>query len=441
MCVNRSASVDNSCSHTSVSSLNGPKNAESFSDDTRFWLSATSVNRSFHSLISDTVPPRRPDTACVTSAKRRSRPQTFSWCKASRSVTSPCACACSVLSSSILSMSRSALSRKCCNVRFSRDTASGPFVGNCSNENSCAQCVLSQPSPRQNFNAGIAFLYSSIVSRSSTATPSFSSSERARSLHLARKSSSSYNFPRMEIQSRVERFFCSTRKSPSRLHASRVCSISAATSSSTGNSGRSMEKCSQSCRILLPSSLISSNARKSSSSLPMISVGSPCGILLGLNSSHRSRNASALEWNSAILFTIWTFRFSFCASRCVSSWPSFVLRFSHSESREEKSMDKAACALEPPACRNSLARSPTPRRISVIGPRNSSESFFAATRMFPISSMVCALASRSSFPETTNASISSFWRVTFRARLPESALCSARMCFSTADFSGWHDTV
>ena len=435
MCVNRSASVDNSCSHTSVSSLNGPKNAESFSDDTRFWLSATSVNRSFHSLISDTVPPRRPDTACVTSAKRRSRPQTFSWCKASRSVTSPCACACSLelvhLVDEQIRLVQEVLQRGFC------ETLPGLSWGTAATR-TVAPGAFWQPSPRQNFNAGIAFLYLDCLEKQHRGAVS---SERARSLHLARKSSSSYNFPRMEIQSRVERFFCSTRKSPSRLHASRVCSISAATSSSTGNSGRSMEKCSQSCRILLPSSLISSNARKSSSSLPMISVGSPCGILLGLNSSHRSRNASALEWNSAILFTSWTFRFSFCASRCVSSWPSFVLRFSHSESREEKSMDKAACALEPPACRNSLARSPTPRRISVIGPRNSSESFFAATRMFPISSMVCALASRSSFPETTNASISSFWRVTFRARLPERTLCSARMCFSTADFSGWHDTV
>ena len=40
---------------------------------------------------------------------------------------------------------------------------------------------------------------------------------------------------------------------------------------------------------LLPS------ARKSSSSLLMMSDGSPCGIPRGLNSSHRSRNASALR--------------------------------------------------------------------------------------------------------------------------------------------------
>jgi hypothetical protein len=36
---------------------------------------------------------------------------------------------------------------------------SGPLVGNCSSEKSCAQCEFSHPSPRQNLSAGMHFLY------------------------------------------------------------------------------------------------------------------------------------------------------------------------------------------------------------------------------------------------------------------------------------------
>ena len=116
-------------------------------------------------------------------------------------------------------------------------------------------------------------------------------------------------------------------------------------------------------------------------------------------------------------------------------------RFSHSESSDEKSIHDPVLDETPPDCLRSFARKPAPLRIVVIRPPNSSWSFFAATRVFPISSMVCALNASRSLPVVRNVSIVSFCAVTLRVRHPESAVCSARMCFSTADFRGAHETT
>ena len=139
--------------------------------------------------------------------------------------------------SSAFSIKRSALSRKCWSVKFSRVTASGPFVGNLRIEKSCAQCELSHPSPRQNFRPGSARLYSSICSSSNTAMASLDSLSRTRSPHFAMKSSSSYSLPRIEIQSRFESPLRSLMNSPKRPHAVFVDSISTATSSRIENFG------------------------------------------------------------------------------------------------------------------------------------------------------------------------------------------------------------
>mmetsp|Transcript_30431 Transcript_30431/g.76215 ORF Transcript_30431/g.76215 Transcript_30431/m.76215 type:complete len:267 (-) Transcript_30431:517-1317(-) len=264
---------------------------------------------------------------------------------------------------------------------------------------------------------------------------------RTFSVHLARKSSSSYSFPRMAIQSRPVSSVRSVMKSSKRFQASRVALMSSANSSSTSSAGRSMEKCSQSWRTLFASSRNSSSARKSSSSLVIIREGSPWGIPLGLNSSQRSRNASALDVNSVILDAIWPLRFSFCVSRWVSSCTSLVDRFSHSESREEKSTGPAACGPEPPDCLRSLARSAACLLICVMRPPKSAMMILASLRMLPISSTVCALVSKSVLPETTNFSISSLWRTTLRCRHVLSTSCSSLMCFSTADLRGWQDTT
>ena len=70
--------MDINVSQMLVSSLNGAKNGDDERDETRFWLSATSVNRSFQSLMRDTEPPLGPAMLCLMVENRRSRPQTFS---------------------------------------------------------------------------------------------------------------------------------------------------------------------------------------------------------------------------------------------------------------------------------------------------------------------------------------------------------------------------
>ena len=161
----------------------------------------------------------------------------------------------------------------------------------------------------------------------------------------------------------------------------------------------------------------------------------------GLNSCHRALNASALDSNSAIFARITPLRFSFCISRFVSICPSFVERFSHSESNEEKSIAAAMCAPVPPDCFRSFARSPTCHRNFDMRPENSAISFCASIRKFPISSTVCAFVSSTILPDAMNASISSFERRTFRCKHPDSASCSSFICFSTADLSGMHEIV
>mmetsp|Transcript_17017 Transcript_17017/g.54253 ORF Transcript_17017/g.54253 Transcript_17017/m.54253 type:complete len:338 (-) Transcript_17017:3536-4549(-) len=231
-------------SQLSVFSLKGPKKGDSRRLCTRLWLSPTSVMTSFHSLMRQHLRPVW--LSCLARLNRRSTPHASSWWSASRRVTSPWACACRCLTSSAFSVSFSAALRKSWSLRLSLVLASAPRVGKLSIPNSWLQWWSCQPSPRTNLRYGSALRYLLISLRRMSATGSLEVVPLTLSVHLARKSSTSYSLLRMESQSASASLAFSSLNSEKRSQLLHVPSTSAATSSRKAKSGASMEKCSQS---------------------------------------------------------------------------------------------------------------------------------------------------------------------------------------------------
>ena len=185
-------------------------------------------------------------------------------------------------------------------------------------ENSCAQCVRSQPSPRTKESIGRHFRKASTSFRMISATGSLEAVPFSLSDHFPRKSSNSYILPRIEIQSRRAKSSFSSANSFRRFHAILVCWMSLLTSANMGKWGSSMLKCSQSCLIFSASAVRSSREKEKSSRRDVMSLGSPLEALLGLSSSQRAEKPCILSRNATTRFSISTLRMFFCSSK----WPS-----------------------------------------------------------------------------------------------------------------------